>query len=107
MEEFAEDFEDDFLEPSDEEYFQYSSREKAQLTRPRYAKTALALNGPDGETSHVGKIMGWALLVREVRFANGEYEVWQQAFEWQFRFASFAEYFSAIRFTIFESVDRL
>jgi hypothetical protein len=107
MEEFAEDFEEDFPEPSDEEYFQYSSPEMAQLTRPRYAKTALALNGPDGEMSHVGKAMGWALLVREVRFANGEHEIWQQAFEWQFRFNSFAEYFSAIRQTIFESVDSM
>ena len=107
MEEFAEDFEEDDLDPPDDQYFQYSSRENAQLIRPRYARTALALNGPDGEYCHVGKIMGWALLVREVSFSNGEFEIWQQAFEEQYRFASFSDYFSAVRHVICESVVHL
>ena len=104
MEEFAEDFEDEFKEPGDQEYFCYDNPEQSKVIRPRYAKSALALNGDNGEFSHVGKAMGYALLVREVRFENGEHEVWQQAFEWQNRFPSFAAYFSEIRRTIVESM---
>ena len=104
MEEFAEDFEDDLQESGDQEYFRYDKTELFKVIRPRYAKNSLALNGDNGEISHVGKAMGYALLVREVHFENGEYEIWQQAFEHQNRFPSFAEYFSEIRRTIVESV---
>ena len=107
MEEFAEEFEEYSLDPPDEQYYQYSCRESAQLFRPRYACNAIALNGPDGEYAPVGKIMGWALLVREVLFDNGEFEIWRQAFEDQYRFASFSEYFASVRHTIYQSVAHL
>jgi hypothetical protein len=98
MEEFAEEFAEEFeaLDPPDERYYQYS-----------YARSAIALNGPDGEYAPVGKVMGWALLVREVRLDNGEFEIWQQAFEVQDRFASFSEYFASVRHTIYQSVAHL
>lgn len=107
MEELEDGFEGDFQEPTDAEYFDYSDPQRTCLIRPRYIRTALALNGPDGENLDVGKGIGWALLVRDLRFDDGEYEIWQQAFEHHCRFPSFAAYFSCIRRSIVGSLDWL
>ena len=106
MEEFAEDFEDDLTEPEDEEYFDYSQR-GASAFRPRYARSSLALNGPLISGAGVGQAFGWALLVTEVRFDDGEHEIWQQGFEFHNRYPSFAGYFNEIRSSIVDSVGYL
>lgn len=91
-------------EPSDEKYFNYTQHDDFCF-RAKYARSAIALNAPIPGGVVAAKEFGWVLLVTEVSFDSGEYEIWEHGSWHNRRYRSFAEYFLRARQSIVESID--
>ncbi len=93
--------------PSDSEYFSYDDPGTNDEIRAEYARSAVALNGAVPESHVASKEFGWILLVREVRFDDGEYEIWEHGSWHNRRYRTFGAYFESARQAIVESLDLL
>ena len=94
---------EDVGEPADKEYKRYGGKQDPLCIRAGYARRSLALNRPVTDKSGIGQGFGWVLLVREIKFESGEYEVWNYDPWGSKRYEGFAAYFKAARKLIDES----
>jgi hypothetical protein len=97
------DYLEDVEEPRDEEYKRYGGKQDPLCIRAAYARKSLALNCPVTEQSGIGQDFGWVLLVHEIKFESGEYEVWNYDPWASKRYEGFAAYFKVARKMIDES----
>ena len=105
--ELLEEYFDEVNGPSDSEYFTYEDPGTSYEIRAEYARSAIALNGAVPESHVASKEFGWILLVREVRFDDGEYEIWEHGSWHNRRYKSFGAYFESARTAVVESLDLL